>query len=299
MARPAQIRAKTFPPLSLDHDGWFTANNLFGDGPRHFQMVPIGGQRFITVQVDGQPCVVSSRNATVAEVASIATGFNPTPENRVVLTPLAAPFPFVVRVLGKRVGRTQIVISDTSGTQLDAVEVSVKSEVRQTYRLWALKDLKRRTVRSNDQMVSVMRTVAAVYKEQANVKLEQIGGPEELMIKGDLGDPIVSPSLLIPTAAIAIKLENKTTANFDMVSTWNLEIAVGKTNSLVGVCLVADYKPGLTMQEASTYAHELCHAFGNGGHVTLPQMLMSGDGTDGLQMTRLDMDTINPTGLRV
>jgi hypothetical protein len=298
MAGPARILPKTFPPLSLDHDGWFTANILPDDGPRHFQMVPIGGQRFITVRSTDRMCGVS-RDATVADVAGAASGFNPTPENRVVLTPPGAPFPFIVRVHGRRVGRTQVVVSDTSGKQLDAVEISVKSEVRHTYRLWGLKDAKRRTARSNDQMVSVMNTVATVYKAQANVKLEQIGNPEELMLKGDLGDPIASPNILVPRAALAIKLENKTAANFDMVSTWNLEIAVGKTNSVVAVCLVADYKPGQTLPETSTYAHELCHAFGNGGHVTSSQMLMSGDGTDGFQMTRLNIDTINPTGLRV
>ena len=98
MARPARILPKTFSPLSLDHDGWFTDSILRDGGPRHFQMVPIGGQRFITVQVDGEACVVSSRDAGVADVAGATTEFKPTPENRVVLTPLAAPFPFVVRV---------------------------------------------------------------------------------------------------------------------------------------------------------------------------------------------------------
>jgi len=285
--------------LSDEHDGWFSERRSPSDNAAlHFQMVPIAGQRFVTIQVDGEACVVSSRNPVVADVAGGDTGFVPTANNRVVLTPPGAPFPFIVRVGGRRVGRTQIVVSDMSGAQLGVVDISVKSEIRQTYRLWALKDTKRRTTRTNQQMVSIMNAVAAIYKAQANVTLQQVGGPEELLIKGDLGDPIVSPSLLVPTAAVAIKFQNKATANFDMVSTWNLQIAVGKSNDLLGVCLVGDYKPGQTLQETSTYAHELCHAFGNGGHVTSPQLMMSGDGSDSFQMTRLDMDTINPTGLR-
>ena len=298
MARPARILPKTFQPLSVDHDGWFTDTTFRDAGPRHFQMVPVGGQRFVTVQVDGDPCVVSSRNPTVAGVGGADSGFNPTSANRVVLTPLGAPFPFIVRVQGTRVGRTQVVISDTSGKQLDAVEISVKSETRQTYRLWALKDLKRRTARTNEQMASIMTTVASVYKAQANVTLQQTGDPEDLLVRGDLGDPIVSSALLIPTAAVAIKFKNKTTASFDMVSTWKMDGAVGRSNNLTGVCLVGDYKTDQILQESSSYTHELSHAFGNGGHVTASQMLMSGDGSDGFQMTQLNIDTINPTGLR-
>jgi hypothetical protein len=81
-----------------------------------------------------------------------------------------------------------------------------------------------------------------------------------------------------------------------MVSTWDIPDAVGQTVDLFGDCMVEDYKPGNELSEMSTYAHELGHGF-SCGHTDRTKMMMSGDGSDGFQMTRTDINTINPTGL--
>jgi predicted Zn-dependent protease len=58
--------------------------------------------------------------------------------------------------------------------------------------------------------------------------------------------------------------------------------------------MIEDYKPGHDLQETTSYAHELGHAF-SCGHTDRTKMMMSGDGSDGFQMTRSDINTINPT----
>jgi hypothetical protein len=59
------------------------------------------------------------------------------------------------------------------------------------------------------------------------------------------------------------------------------------------------YGEGLNeeMREVSTYAHEMCHAFGRWVHASRTLVLMAGDGTDSCQFDRKDMDTINPSGI--
>jgi hypothetical protein len=295
MTRPARIQPKVFQPLSFDADGWFRASFQGDDPSINFQMVPQGGSRFITVLVDGEPCVVSSRKTAMATVSSPSQDASSTP-NRVVLLPPATAFPFVVEVRGHQVGRTLVDVSDMNGKSLGTVDVSVKSVVTKTYRLWALKDIVHRTTRTSAQMTNIMRNVARVYESQANVKLVQVGVPLDLLFKSDLGDPISSPNLLLARIGIQIKLFNESPADFDLVSTWDIPDAVGQTFDLAGDCMIEDYKPNQDLPETSSYAHELGHAF-SCGHTDRTKMMMSGDGTDGFQMTRTDMNTINPTGL--
>ena len=300
MSRPARIMPKVVEPLSFDHDGWFSegfGNETFGFTP-NFQMVPRRGDRFIIVLIEGEECIVSSRNASIATVTSPLQDASSTP-NRVVLRPLVpTAISTVVMVHGVQTGRTQIDVSSTGGKTLGTVEISVKDEITKTYRLWGLKDIVRRTTRTPVQMISIMNNVATLYKAQANVKLVQLDAPLDLLFKEDLGDPISSPNLLTIKVAVGIKLSKQAGADFDIVSTWDIPDAVGQTNPISGVCLVEDYKPGLDLQETSTFAHELGHAFSIGGHTTRTKMMMSGDGTDGFQMRMLDMDSINPTGQR-
>jgi len=216
--------------------------------------------------------------------------------NRVVLLPPTGAFPFVVEVRGHRVGRTLVDVSDMNGNSRGTVDVSIKSAIAKTYRLWALKDIVHRTTRTAAQMTNIMRNVARLYESQANVKLTQIEVPLDLLFKTDLGDPISSPNLLLARIGVSIKLSNVSRADFDMVSTWDIPDAVGQTSDLAGDCMVEDYKPGQELPETSSYAHELGHGF-SCGHTDRTKMMMSGDGSDGFQMTRTDINTINPTGL--
>lgn len=307
MASPARFEPKVFGELTFDHDGWYTDPFLpaqKGDErhvtTRHFQMVPSGGAALVHVRVDGIDSVVLSEDPSVAAVGSLADGFTPSPINRAVL-PAASPAPVqFVRVEAKSVGRTRILVADADGRRRirDSVDISVKSEVRKTFRLWRLKDAIHETARTNTQMIDIMVHVAKIYKGQANVKLDQVGTPETLLIKDDLGDPIKSSNLLIPRAALAIKLSTQSTADFDLVSVWNMPHALGKAAPVLSVALIVDYKPGQLLNEASTYAHELCHAFGQIVHATQASVLMSTSPPDGFQMTKSNIDTVNPTGGR-
>jgi hypothetical protein len=258
-------------------------------------MVPQGGSRFITVFVDGEPCVVSSRRTSKTTVSAPLQDASSTP-NRVVLLPQPSAFPFAVEIHGHQAGRTLVDVSDMNGKSLGTVDVSVKSAITKTYRLWALMDIVHRTTRTAAQMINYMRNVARLYESQANVKLTQLDVPQNLLFKDDLGDPISSPNLLLGRIGLQIKLLNDSRADFDMVSTWDIPDAVGQTVDLFGDCMVEDYKPGNELSEMSTYAHELGHGF-SCGHTDRTKMMMSGDGSDGFQMTRTDINTINPTGL--
>ncbi|HLW92772.1 MAG TPA: hypothetical protein VKS78_15930 [Roseiarcus sp.] len=298
MTKPARIAPKVFDPLSFDHDGWFRASFQGDDPSINFQMVPaFGGGRLITALVDGEACVVSSRNTSIATVSAPLQDASSS-VNRVVLLPIAGAgeFPFVVEIHGHRAGRTLVDLSDMNGQSLGTVDVSVKEEVQKTYRLWGLKDIVRRTTRTPDQMINIMNNVTRLYKSQANVKLTQLGAPLDLLFKTDLGDPISSPNLLLARIGAGIKLSGLSTADFDMVSTWDIPDAVGQTSDIAGDCMIEDYKPGHELSETSSYAHELGHAF-SCGHTDRTKMMMSGDGSDGFQMTRTDINTINTTGL--
>ena len=55
--------------------------------------------------------------------------------------------------------------------------------------------------------------------------------------------------------------------------------------------------PLAEMMEASTYAHEICHAFGRWTHADRNEVMMNGNGADSCRFDWKDMDTINPSGL--
>ena len=294
----ARIIPKTPEPLSFDHDGWFTGTMPgFGSEIKNFQMVPVGEDRLITVTVDDAECFVYSREPSDVEVSGVNIVDPATVPNRIRLAPRGAPFQYSIKLHGLRSSRTHVIVCDAAGTTIDSVEVGVKDVRLFTYRLWALMDVARRTHRTKDQMIACMNNVARLYKAQANVKLTQIGTVENLLINADLGDPISSPNFLLARVAFIIKLNPESSANFDMVSTWDIPDAVGLTAPGINVSMVEDYKPGNLLAETSTYAHELCHAFGVLGHDRNTKMLMSGDGTDSFRMNVTDIDAINSTDL--
>jgi hypothetical protein len=307
MASPARFEPKVFGELTFDHDGWYTDPFLPAQKAeerhvttRHFQMIPSGGASLVQVRVDGINSIVLSEDPGVAAVGSLADGFRPSPINRAVL-PGASLVPVqFVRVEAKSVGRTRILVADADGRRRirDSIEISVKSEVRKTFRLWRLKDAIHETARTNQQMIDIMRNVAKIYKGQANVKLEQVGTPGTLVIKDDLGDPIKSSNLLLPRVALAIKQSPEPTADFDLVSVWNMPHLLGKAAPVISVALIVDYKPLQILNESATYAHELCHSFGHISHANQAGVLMSTSPPDGFQMTKSNIDTVNSTGGR-
>jgi hypothetical protein len=293
----ASIVPKETRLLSFEDDGWFTGK-MPGSGSaiKHFQMVPSGDRRLIIVQVEDAGCFVYSQDPSVVTVDGFGIVDPATVPNRVHLAPLGVTTRYLVQLTGQRSGRTFVILCDNAGKTIDSVDVGVKRERKLTYRLWALMDVARRTRRTNDQMIRYMNNTARLYKAQANVTLTQIGVVENLLINDDLGDPISSPNLLLLRCAAFIQfVSTESTADFDMVSTWDIPDAVGLTAPGINVCMVEDYKLGDEMRETSTYAHELCHAFGVLGHDSLTNMLMSGDGTDSVRMNVTDIDTINST----
>lgn len=292
-----QQRAEPPPPaLSLDHDGWDDFE-LAGTHIK-FQMVPSDGDRTLRVTASRE-LIVSSDKPNIASVSSPQQDASST-TNRVVLRPATHTFPFDIGIHGVFTGFTNIRLSEPTGELVDRVMVSVKSHVVKTYRLWRLRDIEHETKRSGEKMIAIMEKVEKLYKNQANITLVRMGEPEILFVKDKLKDPIEFPSIMNFNLAVAIQAKGKGGAGFDLVSTWKMDGRVGNTIPLnISLCSMQAYDEGLNeeMREVSTYAHEMCHAFGRWVHSSRSQVLMAGDGTDSCKFDRIDINTINPSGI--
>jgi len=281
------------PPLSLDHDGW-DDHQLLGVNWK-YQMVPFTGSRTLRLNA-GSEVIVYSDEPSVAAVSSPQQDASSS-ANKVVLRPATHTFPFDVKIDGASVGRTHVRVAEPSGRLIDSVEVSVKSPLLKTYRLWRLRDLEHTTLRTGDEMKAIMHLVAALYLAQANVTLVQVGEPRIILMKDKLHDPIKYPTFMNFGLAPAIALQDAGSSDFDMVSTWTQKNRVGTTIPLnISLCSMQAYSAAEQMREVSTYAHEMCHAFGRWLHTSRKDVMMAGDGSDSCKFDKTDMDTINPTG---
>jgi hypothetical protein len=277
-------------PLSTEHDGWDDSTTL---GLRSkYQMVPKGEDRYLSAKGE---CIVYSDPKEYATVSS-PTQHSSSTSNRIVLRPTDGMTVSAVKVHGVSDGRGQVIACDASGKTLDSVVFSVKKPQRKTYRLWVLKDIATNPTRTEAQMIALMRHVEKAYLAQTNTTLVRLGGFAALNFKRQLGNPIKSIDLLLVDVGIAIKLSNLPSADFDLVSTWKLDGAVGQTSMISKTSLIQDYKPEQELNEASTFAHELCHAFGRSGHTSDRDRMMSDGGVDSFHMAEEDIDQINSSG---
>jgi hypothetical protein len=298
------------PPGLLEkdkHDGFDTR-----DGFTSYQMVPLNnpsqsrapGSRPFLVRISGGTVQIEAKNATVAEI-SIA-GFPPS-KFQILKSPAQSDLPFTIHAV--REGRTTIFALDDNRTILDRMNVSVKTELQLTYNLIRLGDSLRETLRTMDQLRSIMTTVEDVYLTQANVKLIRRNEVEaaQFRIKKDLKDPIdvsVPPPIsLRPNLRVLLRQRlgelGLVGEKLNLISSWSLtgiDGSLGGFTPDLGTTCICEVK-GNELIEASSYAHEMGHALGLRHETHNLQEMMNDKGVNSFRMNQADINALNQSGL--
>jgi hypothetical protein len=286
------------PPLSLEHNGFFSHQNL------HYQMVPKDDVREISLTITGGEVKMASANPNIAKIGPV-TGDTPWEPNLKILN-FDEETEFIFKVYGKNVGRTAILVEDATGKSLSNLVVSVKQNIEKTYQLLILQDIKRKSKRSPEDLIQIMEGVKKLYKRQANVTLKQVYLPSIFYIEEDLGDPIDTKKSIWPfSKTLDEKINNgnskigATKQDFTIVSTWNLTLGdldiAGIDPNFGKLMLAEDLGENTRDLEFSLFAHELAHAFNCKHHLDPPNLLMQ-LAIGSCKMSQLEIDTINQTG---
>lgn len=287
---PARFLPKQPGLNTLAHDGWHSDAVQGG-----FQMVPRFGSRTVEVQTDDNAEYRVTGGTGTVWIAGEAQGLREVANNDVVLARTPG-VPQSIAIFGKRSAFTRLYLLDSNGKYVDSLAVSVKTRVNKTYRMWILSDLLNTSVRTPAQVRAAMQRTETLMLAQANVQLTAVGGEATpISVPLDFGNPIKYPVNLMIELALRIKVQPGPTADYDVVSTWDIEHNVGISAPLINVALVEDYIAGLEVEEASTFAHELCHTMGAWLHEDEPRLLMSASGP-GVQMSRRVINIVNDTG---
>ena len=286
---PARFVLKQQPIRSVAHDGWYS-NAKQG----HFQMVPLDGTRAVEVQADDGQSYRVTGGESVVWFAGAAQGYANSQNNDVALAK-APNVPQRIAIYGKRSATTRLILQNDKGIVQDRLEISVKKQLTRTYRMWTLRDVFNASVRTPAQIRDAMLLAEQLLFNQANIKMSAVGGDATLLFVYDVGNPIKSPIQLMASLSVLIKAMPGPTADYDVVSTWDIEHNVGISAPILNIALVEDYLPGRDIEEASTFAHELCHTFGAWLHENEAGLLMSESG-DGTQMSRSVMHKVNDSG---
>lgn len=296
MAATAKFGKPFVAPMSTDHDGFWKV-----DDTAAYQMVPANGTRECALAMSGGRVRLSSAHPNVVVLADAVTG-QPAANN--LMTFDSQPFTaFAFKLQARSVGRTMILAEDARGRHLARLIVSVKAEQTKTYNPLILQDIRRRSKRQFEDVARIMREVEKVYLKQANIRLKTKRLPNVIFLKQDIGDPIdFSKKAVHDDINKALDEIKANSLDFNIVSCWNLvdghQDAVGIDPAFGKTCFAEDYPDSTPLlTEVSTYAHELGHAFGCVHDGRPSNVMMSGDGSDGLQMTKDDIDMINKTGL--
>src|SRR6266849_877363 len=307
MATTAVFR-KEIPGL-LDknkHDGFDTRQ-----GFTSYQMVPLNdasrpslnGSRPFLVRMSGGTVQIEVFSTSVAEI-SIA-GFPPS-KFQILKSPAQSDLTFTIHAVGE--GRTTIFALDDNRTILDRMNVSVKKERPLTYNLIRLGDSLRETLRTMDQLRSIMKTVEEVYLAQANVKLIRRNEVEaaKFRIKEDLKDPIdvsvPGRGSIRPNVRVVLRRRLDELGFFgekvNLISSWRLTGTDGSLagfTPVLGTTCICEAKTNES-SEASAYAHEVGHALGLRHETHIREELMNDQGQDSFRMNQHDIDTVNPSG---
>ena len=287
---PAKFRSKNLGVRQMGHDGWHD-DAVSGS----FQMVPLDGSRFVQILADDNDEYRVSGGKGTVWISGEAQGFSAQARNDVVL-PRSAGVPQRVAVYGKRSAFTRLFLHDNQGKVIDTLAVSVKKRVNKTYRMWLLADLFNTSSRTPAQVRDAMRLCEAMVFLQSNIMLTAVGGDATLIrVPLDLGNPMRYSIVAMLDLSMRLKAQPGPTADYDVVSTWKIEHNAGISAPILNVALVGDYLPGRDIEEASTFAHELCHTMGAWLHEDEADLLMSAGGS-GTQMSRRVINLVNDTG---
>ncbi|MBV9490355.1 MAG: hypothetical protein JO069_11630 [Verrucomicrobia bacterium] len=273
-----------------------------------YQMVPVGERR-------GALSVISE--AEEIEVAFDAPGIARF-GNRSFTPPSPLPFSddfariqpnsvFKFELVGEKAGNTTLVVRNRQGKGLTGLLVSVKGQIRKTYALCRLSDMRRTSPWLASDLRPMLQRVERTFLQQANVKLSE--KPSQIFDVNvndrDLGDPLI-PERIIQPENVSLShyiLFRRSPADailvdFTIFSTWNLRTTkkdiVGQN---FGQACFVEFNSTNPFENALTTAHELGHGLGlmHSGVDTL----MAGDGVSRSSLLQqFEIDTINQSDLQ-
>jgi hypothetical protein len=285
--------------LSLDHFGFFR------QGKVAYQMVPKGGSREVILTLSGGTVRMASANPNIVQIGP-PNSDEPSDKNLMTF-PSGGGLDKRFKLHGADVGRTLVIVEDSSGKPINKLIVSVKQKVVKKYQTVILQDIRRRSQRSFDDLRSIMSDVNTIYSRQANLELQQVHDPMIVYTEQDLGDPIdlsLWGGSYLDWLADHIKRKNDSVGaakqDFTLVSTWNLKD--DDPDSLAGIypghgsmVFCEDLVPNSGLLNASLFAHELAHAFQCAHRLDPPELLMQLN-IGSCRMSDREIDKINPTG---
>jgi len=310
MAVAATATFEQIVPPTDPTDLGFLSGGFVGQG-RKYQMVPTGGRAAWRVRFSGGTVRVTSKDPNIA---ALGDGFaKPLPRNLLTLNSATGSFSDFFILAGQNAGRTVIVAEDARSQNLDTLTISVKTLLHKTFMGHRLLNRVARTDRTDDELADIFRKMKNAYRFQANVLLDQVGKVNELRTANDYTNPINFDEVRQikgqgPTDFnddVVKELNRKNLfgmTDFHLVSVCQMHGKLGVTPAFKNVCYVAHTftKPNFT-NEATTFAHELGHAFGlthDPGH-DFKDMMVAGNVTgaqNSFIMTDADIDRINPSG---
>jgi hypothetical protein len=267
----------------------------------------LGDDRTWGVRVSGGQVAIACLDTNVAGIA--LTTFPrgaPVADDQPLVFNDAAETVHEFRIVGKAVGRTEIVAFDPQFRRLASLIISVKAERTVSYGLLRLRDVFRPPAQTEATLVRLMGDVERLYLLQTNTRLIRRRSAE-LYVKADLGDPISTDGPINPNSiprktaseAIRDRIAELSLNDVDrnVVCTWDIddESTTGFTPELGRLCLV-EAQPNKDL-ETIALAHELGHSF-KLDHIfhDEPDLLMN-DRPNGTRMTGPDIDRVNSSGV--
>jgi hypothetical protein len=285
------LKFQKFPDFPLgEFDGF--------DDKTGYQMVPVRDRREIGVVTEATEMVLRCNDPSVAKFANFRSG--PTPLFPGALTLDQAKLPprsrIAFSILGSKVGNTEVVLEKADGSDQTTLLISVKEKKLQRVNLCFLRDIRRSTRRPHLDAQEKMKLAAKTFLQQANIELTTTLPPEDVVVAGDLGNPIRTDKPGVLTSIIAATPARLFGGSDILVySVWDASDnrpSVGITHG--NLCFIDDQQLN-DFEAALTFAHEIGHALGlghNGRHV-----LMAGDGISRTsKLSQFEIDTINRSG---
>jgi hypothetical protein len=290
----------------------FEKEELFDgfDAKVSYQMVPLSGERPMTVVSDADECIITVDQEDIVSmhnfrfdkgVPNMPGDFEVslTPNNRVSFS-----------IIGKRPGNTTIFLKKKNGQFVGNLSISVKSVVAKTYALCRLSDRRRSCPFTTIEINNLMPRVAQTYIQQANVQLNDNapGKIFEINCPDDLGDPLLPDKQSVSNAIRAKVTDVESSlpigsrfligsSNFIIYFAWNISDTRGD-KGVVGLnfgqeCYVEQLSDAF--QNALNVAHELGH--GLGLTHTGAKLMMNASADRSSKLQQHEIDTINQTDI--
>jgi hypothetical protein len=253
----ARFRKVTTGPLG-DFDGW--------DEQGGFQMVPTGGElRLLGASAGPNGGTITNGRPDLVRMERFSSSI-PLTTARIdqAILPPNAEVEFALN--GVAVGRTTLSLTDPTGKQDDVLTISIKTPVRFTLSVVILFDIRRKNDFDSATVRRILSGVAKTYKQQANIDVEIINGPVDVLVEKDLKDPMFpqeKETLLAIHDATPAKFFS---ADAVIFCTWNIKSLGGDGRlDLAGLQVAknifVEKNPDATLTSI-TFAHEIGHALG-------------------------------------